>query len=33
MPVHIADDPLTCVVVGTGRAIDEYALYHKLLTR
>jgi rod shape-determining protein MreB len=28
MPVHIADDPLTCVVVGTGRVLEEYALHH-----
>jgi rod shape-determining protein MreB len=32
MPVHIADDPLTCVVVGTGKVLEEYTLHHKLLT-
>lgn len=23
LPVHVADDPLTCVVMGTGKALDE----------
>jgi rod shape-determining protein MreB len=23
MPVHVAEDPLTCVVVGTGRVLEE----------
>ena len=23
LPVSIADDPLTCVVLGTGRALEE----------
>ena len=23
MPVHVADDPLTCVVRGTGRVLEE----------
>jgi rod shape-determining protein MreB len=23
MPVHIADDPLSCVVLGTGRVLEE----------
>jgi len=24
IPVHIAEDPLSCVAVGTGRALDEF---------
>jgi rod shape-determining protein MreB len=23
MPVYVADDPLTCVAIGTGRAIED----------
>jgi rod shape-determining protein MreB len=23
MPVHIAGDPLSCVVIGTGRVLEE----------
>jgi len=30
MPVHIADDPLTCVARGTGRALEELRLLQKL---
>ncbi|PKM89999.1 MAG: rod shape-determining protein [Firmicutes bacterium HGW-Firmicutes-12] len=30
MPVHIADDPLTCVARGTGRALEEIKLLRKL---
>jgi rod shape-determining protein MreB len=31
MPVHIADDPLTCVVVGAGRALEEMTSLEKVL--
>lgn len=31
MPVHVAEDPLTCVVVGAGRAVED-PRYRKLLT-
>ena len=24
IPVHVADDPLSCVAIGTGRALDEF---------
>jgi len=24
MPVHIADDPLSCVVMGTGRVLEQF---------
>jgi rod shape-determining protein MreB len=30
MPVHVADDPLTCVARGTGRALEEIRLLKKL---
>lgn len=30
MPVHIAEDPLTCVARGTGRALEEMKLLRKL---
>lgn len=30
MPVHIADDPLSCVARGTGRALEEIRLMQKL---
>ena len=23
LPVHIADDPLSCVTIGTGKALDQ----------
>ena len=25
LPVHVADDPLSCVAVGTGKALDQEA--------
>ncbi len=31
MPVHVADDPLTCVVVGAAQALDHFALLSKVL--
>ena len=27
LPVHIADDPLTCVAIGTGKALDQEEIY------
>jgi rod shape-determining protein MreB len=24
MPVHVAESPLTCVAVGSGRALEEF---------
>ena len=30
MPVHIADDPITCVARGTGKALEEIKLLRKL---
>ena len=31
MPVHIADDPLTCVVRGTGRVLEELDQLERVL--
>jgi actin-like ATPase involved in cell morphogenesis len=31
MPVHIADDPLTCVVRGTGRVLVELDALERVL--
>lgn len=31
LPVFLADDPLTCVVRGTGKVLDDFETYHKIL--
>ncbi|MDI6870524.1 MAG: rod shape-determining protein [Bacillota bacterium] len=31
MPVHVADDPLTCVVRGTGEALDHFDVLRRVL--
>ncbi len=33
LPVHVAEDPLTCVVRGTGKVIEDFAKYTKVLER
>ncbi|MGE0555946.1 MAG: rod shape-determining protein [Gemmatimonadales bacterium] len=33
LPIHVDEDPLTCVVRGTGRILDEYDKYRTVLTR
>jgi rod shape-determining protein MreB len=33
LPIHVDEDPLTCVVRGTGRILDEYDKYRSVLTR
>ena len=33
LPVHVADDPLTAVVRGTGKVIDNLNAYSKVLIR
>ena len=33
LPVYVVDDPLTCVVMGAGRIINDTAKYSKLLAR
>jgi len=30
LPVSIADDPLSCVVLGTGKMLDDFKLLRKL---
>jgi len=32
LPVHIADDPLTCVAIGTGRALDQEETFSTMLS-
>jgi actin-like ATPase involved in cell morphogenesis len=32
LPVRVDDDPLTSVVRGTGRILDDYARYGAVLT-
>src|ERR671929_19047 len=29
MPVHLADSPLTCVAVGSGRSLEEFEAIHR----
>lgn len=31
LPVFLADDPLTCVVRGTAKVLDDFETYHKVL--
>jgi len=31
MPVYLADDPMTCVVIGSGKALDEINVLKKIL--
>ncbi|MCP4694701.1 MAG: rod shape-determining protein, partial [Desulfobacterales bacterium] len=33
LPINIAEDPLTCVVRGTGKVLDEFAIYEKVLLK
>jgi rod shape-determining protein MreB len=33
LPVNVADDPLTCVVRGTGRVLENLAMYNKVLIK
>ena len=33
LPVHVAEDPLTAVVMGTGKVIDNLSDYQKVLIR
>ena len=32
LPIHVDDDPLTCVVRGTGRILDDFQKYRSVLT-
>jgi len=29
MPVHLAESPLTCVAVGSGRSLEEFDTYDR----
>jgi rod shape-determining protein MreB len=29
MPVHLAESPLTCVAVGSGRSLEEFDAIHR----
>jgi rod shape-determining protein MreB len=32
LPVHIADDPLSCVAIGTGKALDQEEVFSSMLS-
>jgi len=32
IPVHIADEPLMCVAIGSGRSLDEMEYYRSALS-
>ena len=32
LPVHIADDPLTCVAIGTGKALEQEETFSTMLS-
>ena len=32
LPVHIAEDPLSCVAVGTGKALDQEQTFSTMMT-
>ena len=32
LPVHIADDPLACVAIGTGRALEQEETFNTMLS-
>ena len=32
LPVHIADDPLACVAIGTGKALDQEEIFSPMLS-
>ena len=32
LPVHIAEDPLTCVAIGTGKALDQEETFSTMLS-
>ena len=33
LPIHVDEDPLTCVVRGTGRILDDPAKYQSVLSK
>ena len=32
LPVHVADDPLSCVAIGTGKALDQEETFSTMLS-
>ena len=32
LPVHVADDPLACVAIGTGKALDQEETFSTMLS-
>jgi rod shape-determining protein MreB len=30
MPAHLAESPLTCVAVGSGRSLEEFEVIHRM---
>jgi rod shape-determining protein MreB len=32
LPVHVADDPLTCVAIGTAKALDQEEIFSTILS-
>ena len=32
LPVNIADDPLSCVAIGTGKALDQEEIFSTVLS-
>ena len=32
LPVHIADEPLSCVAIGTGKALENEELFSTMLS-
>ena len=32
LPVHVADDPLACVAIGTGKALDQEEIFSSILS-
>jgi rod shape-determining protein MreB len=32
LPVHVADDPLSCVAIGTGKALDQEEIFSSMLS-
>jgi len=33
LPINVVDDPLTCVVLGTGKILDDLERYEKVVMR
>jgi rod shape-determining protein MreB len=33
MPAQLADSPLTCVAVGSGRSLEEFEVIHQVSSR